>query len=214
MGPQESRNERLNHYCIFERLSTPALPIKNPEPLCFNPSKDIICLPYGQIFPAVKDQQKSILKPHLVALSEKDPRHINKTKHLHITSVTRFRSPYGAQELFNLHTREDGAALQCYPGAYNTALLHFPALRKIILEIRWAEIGDNYWMDENKSWMDDITASVQQFVEVHRDKFHGGKAPEVVAIWYPDPRLEERDKDLYLKMEKGRVERLSDEIES
>jgi hypothetical protein len=193
---------------VFDRSFIQLWGISHPEPLCFNPTKDIISLPYDQMFPTwYEESHDGALRRHLSALSKQAAKHMDKIQHLQITSMKDHRGFWTVQELFNLNRLGDGAALQCFTGAYNSALFHFPALRKIILEILWAQRSDG-------DRMAIYVASVREFVELHKDKFHGGKAPEVVAIWCPHPGLEERTESLYLKMEKERVERLNIEHDS
>ena len=174
---QESRRETLKHYCLFDRSRIPGQEVFRPEPLCFHPRRDIICIRYRDMFPNLEEgDDVELLKRNLSALSSDVSDHMDKIQHLHVTGFIIRDDLDCVQWLFNLSRGEDGAPRQAYLGAYNWAIFHFPVLRKIILHVIWHQPSDEICMPH-------YISSVKQFVEAHSNKFHGGNAPEVVGIY-------------------------------
>jgi hypothetical protein len=197
----ESRTETLKHYCIFNGFPQGSELIR--KPLCFNPARDIICLSYSSLFPYNDFQHlRWTIKENLSALSEQHSSHMNKIRHLEIANVYDHED-FRTSELFsvdNIDSNEVHHRLE----TYSSALFHFPALRKIILDVMVINFG-------HRRLVDDTMKAFRAFVELHRDKFHGGKAPKVVAVSKPSDALKFVDGSLYLRMLKERVERLNAE---
>lgn len=127
---------------------------------------------------------------------------MNNVRHLQITGIYDTVS-YSTSKLFSADNIEDD---DIHPGLedYSSALFHFPALQKVMLDV-----PSDPARHERK--VDDTVAAFRVFLELHRDKFHGSKAPEVVAIFRPSESLKATNESLYLELEKGRIKHLNSE---
>lgn len=164
---RESRMETLEHYCLFEGPF--ALGRRELLRTCFNPSKDIFYLSGDEMFPWFDEEPA--LEDHLSTLSREAPRKMEEILQIRITDFSRY-GRCGVSELFSVVKSESGAAVQGYTGAYSSAIFHFPCLKKITLQLSLGEFDDQGM----KAIADVVTA----FVALHREKFRGGKAPQVI----------------------------------
>jgi hypothetical protein len=168
---RESRNETLKNYCIFEGPLIHGR--KEPMPICFNPAKDKIYLPFDQMFPGNMYGNWSTFENYLSTLTLQASRHMEKIRQVEISGARISQRDCRISELFSLVTSEGGAPVQCFAEAYNSALFHFPGLQKILLGF---EVN-------NKQDMSDIARSVTAFVEVHRRSFMAAKRLRSSLVW-------------------------------
>jgi hypothetical protein len=126
------------------------------------------------------------LEHHLLRLSNWASRDMSKIRELQINVVYRalYCRRYPEEELFNLkRNRYDTPEQRAYHSyLYNATLFHFPGLRTINLEVE---------ARDSKEEINRILTSITVFVEHCREKFHGGKAPQVVVrvVSFCPPKL-------------------------
>lgn len=166
----ESRTEALRHYCLFQHrpMGTQASGITlQPLYLYFNPTHDIICLNYNDMFPPKHHYRYCPpLRDHLPLLAGHATRPLNKIRHLQITHLN--LGDVDFRMLFGL-TRATERQPVTQRGFWKECIFYFPSLEKITLT-------PLHWLTPRT-----ILEPMREFLEAHKEKFDTGEAPLVVV---------------------------------
>jgi len=159
----ESRSETLKHYFLLDpRLLEP--PFSRRPALCFDPTKDLLCMNFYNLgSTSIESVRSRLLRKNLLQAMSEQGLSFSRIHHLQIDVVAidmaTFMNDFGHGQL---HLDGDDT--------YGAYVFHFPAVRKIAIRLL-------PWNMDMEATVVDL---VKTFVEHHKKRFQGSKAPKVV----------------------------------